>query len=105
VPATAIRPALPIWHFDFYRFKDPREWEDAGLRDLYASPGLKLTEWPEQAEGLLPLPDLEITLSTPPSTDHDAASVGDTARQATLTARSAVGATLLRAITVSGAKA
>lgn len=97
-PATATRPVLPIWHFDFYRFKDPREWEDAGLRDLYASPGLKLAEWPEQAEGLLPPPDLEITLSTVPSADHDAASVGDTARQARLTARSATGAMLLRAI-------
>ena len=20
-----------IWHFDFYRFSDPREWEDAGF--------------------------------------------------------------------------
>ena len=33
---------LAISHFDFYRFADPREWEDAGLRDLFAAPGLKL---------------------------------------------------------------
>ena len=37
---------------DFYRFHDPREWEDAGFRDLFAAPGLKLAEWPEQAAGL-----------------------------------------------------
>ena len=33
---------LSIWHFDFYRFSDPREWEDAGFRDIFAAPGLKL---------------------------------------------------------------
>jgi tRNA threonylcarbamoyladenosine biosynthesis protein TsaE len=53
---------LSIWHFDFYRFNDPREWEDAGFRDLFASPGLKLAEWPEKAAGLLPVADLAIHL-------------------------------------------
>jgi tRNA threonylcarbamoyladenosine biosynthesis protein TsaE len=47
-----------IYHFDFYRFNDPREWEDAGLRDVFAGPGLKLAEWPEKAAGLLPPADL-----------------------------------------------
>ena len=55
-------PGLAIWHFDFYRFNDPREWEDAGFRDLFASPGLKLVEWPDKAAGLLPQPDLALTL-------------------------------------------
>ena len=58
---------LGIWHFDFYRLSDPREWEDAGLRDLLASPGLKLVEWPEQAPDL-PTPDLAVYLHT---TDGD----------------------------------
>ena len=49
-------------HFDFYRFNDPREWLDAGLRDVFARPGLKLAEWPEQAAGLLPVPDLALWL-------------------------------------------
>jgi tRNA threonylcarbamoyladenosine biosynthesis protein TsaE len=52
--------SINIWHFDFYRFNDPQEWEDAGFRDVFASPGLKLAEWPEKAEDLLPLPDLRI---------------------------------------------
>ena len=47
-------------HFDFYRFDDPQEWEDAGFREIFASPGLKLVEWPEKAHGLLPAPDLRI---------------------------------------------
>lgn len=48
------------WHFDFYRFTDPREWEDAGFRDVFDSPGLKLAEWPEKAAGLLPVADLDL---------------------------------------------
>lgn len=47
-------------HFDFYRFGDPREWEDAGFRDVFAAPGLKLCEWPEKAAGQLPPADLQL---------------------------------------------
>ena len=53
---------LPIWHFDFYRFNDPNEWEEAGFRELFASPGLKLVEWPEKAAGHLPSPDLVMAI-------------------------------------------
>jgi tRNA threonylcarbamoyladenosine biosynthesis protein TsaE len=49
-----------VWHFDFYRFSDPREWEDAGFRDIFASAGLKLCEWPENAAGVMPSPDLAL---------------------------------------------
>lgn len=49
-------------HFDFYRFGDPREWEDAGFRDVFAAPGLKLCEWPEKAAGQLPPADLQLFL-------------------------------------------
>ena len=55
-------PGRSFWHFDFYRFNDPQEWEDAGFRDVFASVGLKLVEWPEKAAGLLPVPDLEIAI-------------------------------------------
>ncbi len=55
--------AWEAWHFDFYRFNDPREWDDAGFRDIFASPGLKLAEWPEKAAGMLPAADLDITFS------------------------------------------
>ncbi len=55
-------PNLSVSHFDFYRFNDAQEWEDAGFRDVFASPGLKLLEWPEKAAGLLPTPDLRISL-------------------------------------------
>ena len=52
-----------IWHFDFYRFTDPQEWEDAGFRDIFASVGLKLCEWPTHAQGMLPMPDIAIHIS------------------------------------------
>ena len=53
---------MAIAHFDFYRFNDAQEWEDAGFRDVFAAPGLKLAEWPEKAAGLLPEPDLRIDI-------------------------------------------
>lgn len=57
-------PQGEVSHFDFYRFADPREWEDAGFREIFTRPGLKLSEWPEKAEGMLPTPDLRIWLAT-----------------------------------------
>ncbi len=55
--------ALEVSHFDFYRFQDPREWEDAGFRDVFGRPGLKIAEWPEQAAGMLPRPDLRLSIT------------------------------------------
>lgn len=81
-------PGLAIWHFDFYRFSDPREWEDAGFRDIFASAGLKLAEWPEQAAALLPAADLMIRLDARP----------DESRHVTLTAQTATGVALLQGL-------
>ena len=57
---------MSISHFDFYRFTTPREWADAGFRDVFAAPGLKLAEWPEKVEGLLPQPDLALWIEPGP---------------------------------------
>ena len=57
---------LSIWHFDFYRFNDPDEWEEAGFREMFASTGLKLVEWPEKAGGHLPAPDLALHIDVLP---------------------------------------
>lgn len=87
---------LSIWHFDFYRFTDPREWEDAGFRELFASPGLKLVEWPERATGLMGVVDAELTLSP----DHDMAhpdTAEAPARRVTLLAHTTAGQQLLEA--------
>ncbi len=53
---------LYLYHLDFYRFSDAREWLDAGFRDILRDDALVLIEWPERAEGLLPPPDLDIEL-------------------------------------------
>ena len=74
-----------IWHFDFYRFKDPQEWEDAGFRDIFASEGLKLCEWPANANGMLPTPDIAMRISVD---DQDQ-------RQVTLESLNKSGAALL----------
>ena len=66
-------PRLKASHFDFYRFNDPREWIDAGLRDVFAQPGLKLAEWPDKAGALLPVPDLSCT-------SHRKTMAGETSR-------------------------
>lgn len=79
-------PAGPAWHFDFYRFSDAREWDDAGLRDIFAGPGLKLVEWAERARARLPRPDLVIALEA----------LDEHARRVTLRAHGARGAELLR---------
>ncbi|HSV36503.1 MAG TPA: tRNA (adenosine(37)-N6)-threonylcarbamoyltransferase complex ATPase subunit type 1 TsaE [Ramlibacter sp.] len=77
---------LQIFHFDFYRFTDPREWEDAGFRDLFATPGLKLAEWPENAAALLPMADLVIRIEAQ----------ADESRHVTLKAQTPAGMELLQ---------
>ena len=63
---TYETPALTVSHFDFYRFGDPREWVDAGFRELFAAPGLKLAEWPKHAAGMLPVADLRLYIAPQP---------------------------------------
>jgi tRNA threonylcarbamoyladenosine biosynthesis protein TsaE len=85
---TGSGQTFNIWHFDFYRFSDPLEWEDAGFRDIFASPGLKLAEWPDKAAGMLPQADLVIRLAVQ----------ADETRHATLTAQTETGRSLLDGI-------
>ena len=80
-----LASGLNIWHFDFYRFNDPDEWEEAGFRELFASPGLKLAEWAANAGPHIPQADLVIAIDT---ADSDV-------RCVTLTAMTDTGARLL----------
>ncbi|MBL8386504.1 MAG: tRNA (adenosine(37)-N6)-threonylcarbamoyltransferase complex ATPase subunit type 1 TsaE [Burkholderiales bacterium] len=52
-----------LYHFDFYRFKDPSEFDDAGFADYFNADTVCLVEWPEMAAGALPGADLDVTLS------------------------------------------
>jgi tRNA threonylcarbamoyladenosine biosynthesis protein TsaE len=83
--APTAQGRLAISHFDFYRFSDPREWEDAGFRDTFTAPGLKLVEWADNARAALPVPDMAI---------HINAQTNDS-RQARIEAFTATGKALL----------
>ncbi|MFO0113662.1 MAG: tRNA (adenosine(37)-N6)-threonylcarbamoyltransferase complex ATPase subunit type 1 TsaE [Betaproteobacteria bacterium] len=81
---------LNLYHFDFYRLKDPDEWHEAGFRDSLTDKAISLIEWPEKAQGAqvpLPLPDLDIHLT--------AAANLETQRRAHLTATTQRGQQLL----------
>lgn len=68
---------LHLYHFDFYRFNDPEEWNDAGFRDLFNETNVCLVEWPEKAGELLPAADLKILLEvTPEQTRRASISAG-----------------------------
>lgn len=108
-PGPDGEPVLRIWHFDFYRFNDPREWEEAGFRDLFASPGLKLAEWPDKAQGMLPTPDLVLQLQVlGPNNEsesesesagaEDAEEAPPAPRQVVLTAATPLGQALLESL-------
>jgi tRNA threonylcarbamoyladenosine biosynthesis protein TsaE len=80
-----VLPGFDAWHFDFYRFNDPQEFEDAGFRDVFSSPGLKLVEWPDKAAGLLPEADLIVSIAFDTNDQ----------REVSFTAQSALGVSLL----------
>ena len=87
--ASPERPqALQIWHFDFYRFNHPSEWEDAGFRDIFASAGLKLAEWPDKVAAFVPPADLVIRIEVLP----------DTIRHILLIAQTPIGIQLMEAV-------
>jgi tRNA threonylcarbamoyladenosine biosynthesis protein TsaE len=54
---------LYLYHFDFYRFTEPRELEEAGFRDYFNPESVCVVEWPEKAAGIVPPADLRITIT------------------------------------------
>jgi len=76
--------SLNLYHFDFYRFKDKDEWLNSGFREYFNPQSACVVEWPERAGGLLPPPDLEISLT-----------FQDETRNASLEAHSEAGAAWL----------
>jgi tRNA threonylcarbamoyladenosine biosynthesis protein TsaE len=82
---------LNLYHFDFYRFRDPEEWHEAGFRDLFSPSNICLVEWPEKARDLLPTADLFLTMISVQTANSDS-------RQAILKANSTRGQAVLTSL-------
>jgi tRNA threonylcarbamoyladenosine biosynthesis protein TsaE len=87
--------SLYFYHFDFYRFANPAEWETAGLSDYFRDDAVCVVEWPERVAPLLPRPDLELTLLHPVDS-------GASGRDLALAAHTAKGERCLSAIVAAG---
>jgi len=58
-----VTSSLILYHFDLYRFNDEDEWESTGFRDYFNAHSVCVIEWPEKAQNVLPIPDIDITFS------------------------------------------
>ncbi|MBJ7380841.1 MAG: tRNA (adenosine(37)-N6)-threonylcarbamoyltransferase complex ATPase subunit type 1 TsaE [Polynucleobacter sp.] len=60
------KPVIAIHHFDLYRMRSAREWEEAGFAEYFLGDenrcSICLVEWPEKAEGTLPTFDVQIQI-------------------------------------------
>lgn len=80
--------SIYFYHFDFYRFADPSEWLDAGLREHFDDRSVVFLEWPEKGAGVLPPPDWQLDVEV----------LSDARRRVHLSARSALGVACLEAL-------
>lgn len=56
-------PDDKIFHFDFYRLKNPLEAYDMGVEEYFYSDHYVFVEWPEKIHNLLPEKSIKVDLS------------------------------------------
>jgi tRNA threonylcarbamoyladenosine biosynthesis protein TsaE len=57
--------SLYFYHFDFYRFADPDEWETTGFAECFGPDAVCVIEWPERVADRLPPADVALALAQP----------------------------------------
>ena len=50
--------SLYFYHFDFYRFGDPDEWQHTGFAEYFRPDAICVVEWPERVARWLPTIDV-----------------------------------------------
>ncbi len=60
---SQVHSNFTLYHFDLYRFNDEEEWEEAGFRDYFNAQSVCIIEWPEKAQQVLPMPDIDIQIA------------------------------------------
>jgi tRNA threonylcarbamoyladenosine biosynthesis protein TsaE len=81
------------YHFDFYRFNEAEEFEDAGLGEYFRDDAICLVEWPGKAAPYVPEADLALAFRFVP-----AAQQNPDARVVELRAHSEAGRRCLKAL-------
>jgi tRNA threonylcarbamoyladenosine biosynthesis protein TsaE len=81
--------SLYFYHFDFYRFGDPSEWESTGFSEYFRPDAVCMIEWPERVTAWLTAVDLALSLE-----------YAGTGRTLALSARTAAGSACLAAYSV-----
>ena len=54
--------SLYFYHFDFYRFADPDEWDSTGFAEYFRPDAVCVIEWPERVAAWLTAVDLALLL-------------------------------------------
>jgi len=54
--------SLYFYHFDFYRFASPDEWDYTGMPEYFRDDAVCIVEWPERVAKRLPRADLALSL-------------------------------------------
>jgi tRNA threonylcarbamoyladenosine biosynthesis protein TsaE len=52
---------LPVYHFDVYRLRAPRDFVDLGAHEYFEGRGVSLVEWADRVQEYLPAEHLRIT--------------------------------------------
>ena len=81
--------SLYFYHFDFYRFTSPDEWDYAGMAEYFGDDTVCIVEWPERVGDRLPAPDLALSLAYTNDTEE---------RELVASAHTALGAQCLKAL-------